>query len=160
MVTLRQILGLRSDPKRSVWHRLGAVLFGAGALLCFAGVAVRLGGTNASLAEARALAAILNGKDVTSAALLTAAVARSGGWKLEKPVGKDDDYTFGHRTILAFVKKGGMDATVHVLDYSRAASGKDDSAVNVSMRRVLIVSAGSSASPGRSAVLMSKLLAP
>ena len=37
MVTLRQILGLRSDPMRSIWHRLGAVLFGAGALLCFAG---------------------------------------------------------------------------------------------------------------------------
>ena len=123
-------------------------------------VSVKLSGTGANLTEARALAAILNGKDMTSGALATAAIARSGGWKLEKPIGKDDAYTFGHRTILAFVKKGALSGTVHVLDYSKAASGTDEAAVNVSMRRVLIVSAGSASSPGRSQLLLSKLLVP
>jgi len=122
-------------------------------------VAVDLSGAGATLTEARALAAILNGKDMTSSALATTAIARSGGWKLVKPIDKDDTYTFGHRTILAFVKKGTMEATVRVLDYSKAASGKDEASAYVSMRRVLIVSAGSPSNPTRSQVLLSKLTA-
>jgi amino acid transporter len=102
---------------------------------------VELSGAGAAFGAAMQLNSLLAAKAPTGGKALAAALA-GNGWKLSSPMMADVNYTFGHRPYLAIAKKGGVSATIHVLDYSPAASGKDDAAVQVSGTRVLIVSAG------------------
>jgi hypothetical protein len=122
-------------------------------------VAVRLTHTGATMDAARSLASTLSGKPLNSGARIVAALA-AAGWRLADPIEKDPEHTFGHRTYLVFAKKGTHEATVHVLDFSKAASGQDKTAARVVERRVLLVSAGSSTDSSLSQEIARKLTGP
>ncbi len=119
-------------------------------------LAVEVDGKLSDYGAARVLASTIATKNLTSRALITAAIS-GAGWKLTEAIDKDDEYTFGHRTFLAFAKKGTLSATIKVVDYSKAASGKDENVIQVIDRRVLLVNASTAGNPAPSLALARKL---
>jgi hypothetical protein len=104
---------------------------------------VELTGTGANFSQSMLLSSALVSKAPTSGKAVVAVLA-ANGWKLSSSMMADASYAFGQRTYLAFAKKGAVNATIYVVDYSPAAAGKEDVALQVTGMRVLIVSAGKS----------------
>jgi hypothetical protein len=108
-------------------------------------------------AEAGPLKAALAARPIASPAALQATL-RSAGWVPSARAPIDFPYLSGRRTILAFAKKGGLDVTVHVIDFSPAVRGTKIS-LKKSAAHFLIVD-GELADPGEGTAVAALLTVP